>query len=133
MEKKQVIVYVDWDDNYCACVEGLACVATGQTPAEVKQRIREALAWHLEAMREDGEEIPAKLQGDYRLLYQLTAQALLKSSQSMVTQAALSRATGINRQQLSHYSTGIRRPRPAQRKRIVLGLHQLGHELLAVE
>ncbi len=112
MEKKKVIVHVDWEDNYCAGVESLACVATGQTMAEVKQRIEETLQWHLEAMRKDGDEIPTEFNGEYELSYQLTAQALLKSSQSVVTQAALSRVTGINQQQLSHYSTGIRRPRP---------------------
>jgi predicted RNase H-like HicB family nuclease len=133
MEKKKVIVHVDWEDNYCAGVESLACVATGQTIAELKQRMEEALQWHLEALREDKDEIPAEFQGKYELSYQLTAQALLKSSQSLVTQAALSRVTGINQQQLSHYSTGLRRPRLVQRERIVQGLHKLGHELLEVE
>jgi len=133
MEKKKVVVHVDWEDNYCAAVESLACVATGQTLSEVKRRIEESLPLHLEAMREDNDDIPAIFNGEYELSYQLTAQALLKSTQPIVTQAALSRATGINQQQLNHYSTGLRRPRHTQRQRIVLGLHRLGRELLEVE
>lgn len=35
------------------------CVTTGQTREEVLANIREAIALHLEGMREDGEAIPA--------------------------------------------------------------------------
>lgn len=133
MEKNKIIVHIDWEDNYCAGLDSLACVATGQTLLEVKQRIEETLEWHLDSMRKDKEEIPAEFESNYELSYQLTAQALLKTSQHVITQAALSRATGINQQQLSHYSTGTRRPRQAQRERILKGLHELGRELLEVE
>lgn len=34
------------------------CVAVGETEAEVRQLIREAIAFHLEGMREDGEAVP---------------------------------------------------------------------------
>ena len=34
------------------------CVATGQTKEEVEQNIREGIAFHLEGMQEDGEQIP---------------------------------------------------------------------------
>lgn len=133
MKKNKVIVHIDWEDNYCATVEDFACVATGSTLAEVKRNISDALQWHLETMHKDGEEVPDTFSGEYDFRYQLTIQALLKNSQNLVTQAALSRATGINQQQLSHYSTGLRHPRPAQRERIIKGLHRLGRELLEVE
>ena len=35
------------------------CVATGKTIAEVESEIREAIAFHLEGLREDGLPIPA--------------------------------------------------------------------------
>ncbi|HLT46016.1 MAG TPA: type II toxin-antitoxin system HicB family antitoxin [Rubricoccaceae bacterium] len=35
------------------------CVAVGETEEEVRALIREAIAFHLEGMREDGEPIPA--------------------------------------------------------------------------
>jgi predicted RNase H-like HicB family nuclease len=35
------------------------CIATGATPAEVEQNMREAMEFHLEGLREEGEAIPA--------------------------------------------------------------------------
>jgi predicted RNase H-like HicB family nuclease len=46
-------------DNYSAYVPDLpGCVATGSTPAETETAIREAIAFHLEGMREDGTPVP---------------------------------------------------------------------------
>lgn len=46
--------------NYSAYVPDLpGCVATGNTFAEVESEIREAIAFHLEGMREDGLPVPA--------------------------------------------------------------------------
>lgn len=45
--------------NYSAYVPDLpGCVATGATREEVESQIREAVEFHLEGMREDGEVIP---------------------------------------------------------------------------
>ena len=35
------------------------CVATGATTAEIEVKIREAIEFHLDGMREDGTRIPA--------------------------------------------------------------------------
>jgi len=35
------------------------CVAVGESEAEARQLIREAIALHVEALREDGEPVPA--------------------------------------------------------------------------
>jgi predicted RNase H-like HicB family nuclease len=45
--------------NYSAYVPDLpGCVATGQTIEETEQQIREAIEFHLEGLREDGQPIP---------------------------------------------------------------------------
>jgi predicted RNase H-like HicB family nuclease len=45
--------------NFSAYVPDLpGCVATGGTVAEVEEQIREAIAFHLEGLREDGEAVP---------------------------------------------------------------------------
>jgi predicted RNase H-like HicB family nuclease len=45
--------------NYSAYVPDLpGCVATGATVQEVEAEIREAIAFHIEGMREDGIPIP---------------------------------------------------------------------------
>ena len=46
--------------NYAAYVPDLpGCVSTGKTRAEVEKRIREAIRFHLDGLREDGQRIPA--------------------------------------------------------------------------
>ncbi len=45
--------------NLSAYVPDLpGCVATGATQEEVRQAIREAIEFHVEGLRKDGEEIP---------------------------------------------------------------------------
>jgi hypothetical protein len=50
---------------------------------------------------------------------------LLHYTEGYVTKATISKATGINQQQLTHYASGYRTPRPAMRKRIVDGIHSI--------
>lgn len=46
-------------ENYSAYVPDLpGCVATGKSPAQTREAIREAIAMHLKGLREDGLEIP---------------------------------------------------------------------------
>jgi predicted RNase H-like HicB family nuclease len=46
-------------NNYSAYVPDLpGCVATGHTIEETKDRIREAIEFHLDGLREDGAPIP---------------------------------------------------------------------------
>lgn len=54
-------VVIEWaETNYSAYVPDLpGCVSVGDTLEEVTQNIREAIAFHLDGMREDGEPIPA--------------------------------------------------------------------------
>jgi predicted RNase H-like HicB family nuclease len=45
--------------NYSAYVPDLpGCVATGNTIEEAEEQIREAIAFHLEGLREDGLPVP---------------------------------------------------------------------------
>ena len=47
------------EGNYSAYVPDLpGCVATGATVPEVEAEIRDAIAFHLEGMREDGIDVP---------------------------------------------------------------------------
>jgi predicted RNase H-like HicB family nuclease len=56
---KYAIVIEKAENNYSAYVPDLpGCIATGATVEEVEQQIREAIEFHLDGMREDGESIP---------------------------------------------------------------------------
>lgn len=134
MEK--IIVNVSWcNKNFAASfgdnVPG-AVVFTAATFDELQREARETLNFHVHGMLSDGDEVPEWLiDGDYELVfvYADTA-ALLRSSERFASMAAISRATGINQRQLSHYATGLKQPRPKQRQRIVEGLHKIGRELM---
>ena len=57
---RYAVVIEKAEANYSAYVPDLpGCVATGATLQEVENEIREAIAFHLDGMREDGLPIPA--------------------------------------------------------------------------
>ena len=139
MEKKVTVkVYVEWaDKNFCATfdenVPGAVAI-TAKDIRELRQEVVETLRFHVEGMLADGDEVPQWLvDGNYELEYNyVDAAALIHACEPYASIAALSRATGINQRQLSHYANGLRHPRPEQRRRILEGFHRIGRELLSV-
>lgn len=136
MEK--IKVHVEWyDKNFGASlgenVPG-SVVLTAKTYEELLREVPETLRYHVEGMLEDGDEVPQWLvEGDYEFEYELeNVSTVLHAYEPFVSLAAISRASGINQHLLSHYASGLKRPRPQQRKRIVDGIHKIGRELLAV-
>ena len=56
---KYAVVIEKAEGNYSAYVPDLpGCVATGTTIEEVESEIREAIAFHIDGMREDGLTVP---------------------------------------------------------------------------
>lgn len=56
---RYAVVIEKAEGNYSAYVPDLpGCVATGKTVAEVEAEIREAIAFHVEGLREDGLPVP---------------------------------------------------------------------------
>jgi predicted RNase H-like HicB family nuclease len=57
---RYAVVIEQAQGNFSAHVPDLpGCVATGATPEEAEARIRQAIAFHLEGLREEGTPIPA--------------------------------------------------------------------------
>lgn len=139
MEKKETVkVYVEWaDKNFCASVgdniPGVV-VLTAKNIIELKKETISTIRFHIEGMLADGEKLPEWLvKGNFILEYvYVSTAALIHACEPFTTIAALSRATGINQRQLSHYANGIRTPRPEQRQRIIDGIHRIGQEMIAV-
>lgn len=129
----KIIVTVDWLNNYAAGTDVLPVVAAHQTLDGLKEGFTESFSLHLESMKEDGDEIPKELQGEFELHFVLTTRALLHFYDGILSRSAISRITGINEKQLGHYIQGVRVPRKQQRDKIVQGLHQLGRTLIEVE
>lgn len=131
---KKVTVLIEYTgNNFCAHAPILlGCVSTAGTLDEMKKNIKEAIEFHVETSLEFNDPIPEVFKGNYELEFKFSTEALLNAYSNIFTKAALSRITGINERQLWHYASGMRKPRPAQRKRIEDGLHRLGTELLDV-
>ncbi|MBO6063898.1 MAG: type II toxin-antitoxin system HicB family antitoxin [Bacteroidales bacterium] len=128
----KVIINVDWvPNNFGASPanEDIACVATGKTLEEVEKNIVEALEFHLDGMREDGEAIPEEFLGEWEPEFLLSTRAQLKYADNFITRKALARETGIAEQQLSHYANGQRHPRPAMQQRISDGIQAISRRL----
>ena len=138
MEKKKLKVQVGWSGkNFCCELSediGGVVVVTAKTLSKLKEDFEESLRWHIEGCAADGDVLPDYIvNGDYELDYELDTAAVLREAEQFTTMAAISRVTGINQKLLSHYANMLKIPRPAQRQRIVDGLHTIGRQFLAVQ
>lgn len=137
MCKHKLRVDVSWTGkNFCCSwsdeVAGTVLV-TAKSLTKLKEDFAQSLKWHIEGCVADGDVLPDYLvNGDYEFDYNLDPAALLRDAETYTTMAAISRASGINAKQLSHYANGIKQPRGAQLERIKQGLHIIGSELLAL-
>lgn len=136
--KEKIIVNVSWcGKNFSASLSNNvpgAVVFTAANFRELQKEARASLDFHLEGMESDGDEVPAWWKsGEFEFIYQYSDFASeLQAYSDLISFSALSSITGINKNQLSHYATGLKKPRPQQRAKIVDGLHAIGRVLLAV-
>ena len=130
MEK--VRIYIDWmDHNFGAAPQNkaVACVATGKTLEEVEANIVQAILFHIEGMESHAEEIPSEFKNEWKPEFVLTTRAQLRYSDNYITRKALSKETGIKEQQLSHYATGRKIPRPVTQRKIAEGIQSISRRL----
>lgn len=104
----------------------------GESIDDAKLDAKAALDGFIEVLKRTGKPIPEILTGDYELDFEFDTEALLKHVEGIVKKTALAKAAGMNPAQLTHYSSGLRKPRKEQRDKIIKGLHKLGEELLSV-
>lgn len=137
MEKHKLTVNVSWSgDNYCGAWsddELGTVLVTAKTLDKLKENFEESLRFHIEGCIEDGDSVPEYLvKREYEPEYHLDAAALIRNAETYTTMSAISRASGINQKQLSHYANGVKHPRPAQIERIKAALSLIGTHLLAL-
>ena len=135
---KKIHVKVDWcEKNYgavteCEALNGVVAVAA-KTYDGLMAELAEAVRFQVEGCVADGDPMPEWLvKGEYEFDIELGTSALLRKCEQFTSLAAISRASGISQQQLSHYANGLKTPRPAQRRRIVEGIHRIGEKMLEV-
>ncbi len=130
MKTIQIIIEKSADSfgAYAENVEGI--YGAGDTVQECKQSILDAIET-VKTFEES--QIPKALKGDYKLVYKFDTESLLQYYKGILSNPAIERMTGINQKLIHQYATGIKKPRPAQRKKIEEGLHNFANELLAIE
>lgn len=118
-------------DGFAAYAEDIAGAwGSGKTVEDARKSLNEAI--QIVKKYNKKENIPAALKGEYQLVYHFDVESLLNYYKGILSLTGLEKLTGINNKQINHYATGLKKPRPAQRKKIENALHQLGHELIAV-
>lgn len=137
MRTKTIIVNVSWSgDNFCCSWEdwqGGLVVVTAKSLECLKADFKEALDLHVEGCKTDGDDCPEYLlNGQYQLDFQLDAAALIQNAGKYTTIATISKISGINPKQLSHYANGVKHPRPIQLQRIKTALFAIGTQLIAM-
>jgi hypothetical protein len=127
--KEIKIIIEKSSDSFGAYSENVSGIyGAGDTAEECKQSVLYAI----ETLKEL-DSCPIELKEDYKIVYKFDAISLLNYYKGIFTNSALEKITGINQKQIQHYTSGHRKPRPEQRKKIENALHNLGKELLAVE
>lgn len=101
---------------------------TGKTVAEAKKCFADGYA---DMKRYYGEE--GKPFEEVEMCYVYDMASFLAYYSSVLSLAGLSRLTGVNPQQLSHYVTGRRRPSPKTVKKIMDAIHAFGQDLSTVQ
>ena len=132
--KKNIVEISFTGNNFSAHLPALpGCISVGDTPAEIKKNICEAIDFHLGGLAEDGDIIPKSFTGDYDLIFKFDTQSLLQYYKGIFSAPAFERLTGINQKQILHYSSGLKKAREPQKKKIENALHLLGAELLNIQ
>jgi len=127
--KEIKIIIEKSSDSFGAYSENVQGIyGAGDTAEECKNSILDAI----ETLKEL-DSCPNELEGEYTITFKFDTISLLNYYKGIFTNSALEKITGINQKQIQHYTTGHRKPRPEQRKKIENALHNLGKELLAVE
>lgn len=118
-------------DQYTAYAENVEGIyGGGDTVEQAKASIEKSIRL---IKKHNKEKAPKILLSDYQLVYKFDTQSLLNYYKGIFTNASLERITGIRQKQIQHYASGLKKPRPAQKKKIQDSLHELAHELMAVE
>ena len=130
--EKLIIEIGKSEDHYGAYAVNCSGVyGAGNSVEEAKTNILDGLRLLIESRNKD--ELPDVLKNDYEIVYKFDTQSFIKYFEGIFSKPVLEKITGINQKQIHHYTSGLKKPRPAQRKRIENALHGLGKELLSVE
>ena len=132
MEQIHVILELGKDGYGVSFQEVPNIFGFGETVEQAKEDAKAALDSFIFVLNKYDKPVPEILTDEYELVFEFDVEALLKYIDGTVTKRAIAKASGINAVQLTHYSSGLKKPRKAQRDKIIAGLHKIANDLLAV-
>lgn len=115
-------IYSDADDL------SYLITGTGKTVEEAKKCFEDGYADMKRYYAEEGKEFT-----EVEMCYCYDMASFLAYYSKVLSLAGLSRLTGVNPQQLSHYVTGRRSPSPKTVKKIMDAIHAFGKDLSTVQ
>ena len=131
--KKDVIAHIECNGSgfYSIYVEHDDLPFNFFGDGETEQAAKDDFLAVYEAMREDYKE---RTDEDVEVSFTFVKDmsAVLQECKEYISFAYLSQLTGISKAMLSQYACGTRKPKPAQREKIVGGIHQIGQTCLQV-
>lgn len=131
MEMKKIIMTICASENsfgaYSENYEGIW--AAGDTVEECKEDVAKAIELIKENLPED--QWPEAIKGEYEIEWRYDTESFMYYYGSLMSLSGMERITGINQKQLWAYMHGRRKPRQAQRERIIKAMHDFAKELSA--
>ena len=116
-----------WYSVYCNDEFPFGVFGEGATIEEAE---RDFLAVFKEMSAAHKERTGEDVQATFSFVKDMSA--VLQECKEYISFAYLSQLTGISKAMLSQYACGTRRPKAAQRERIVGGIHQIGQTCMQI-
>lgn len=126
MKKYKITVEKTFTGYSAHSEDVLGVVSTGENWDDVKQCFTEAFQFHLDGLKEDGDETPE----DYKLEFGLDV-AQFFEHYSIFNVSALAKYLEINPQLLHQYKEGHKNVSEKTSVKILKGVHRFAEELLS--
>jgi predicted RNase H-like HicB family nuclease len=121
------------EDGYWVTIEDLpGCFSFGKTVQEALLNTREAIADHIEDMKEKEDNFPDVFKSLFEFQVKYDLQSLFDKYQ-IINKSAFAEFAGINASLLRQYAKGLAFASDKQRERIECALHRIGEELMHVQ
>jgi len=132
METLKAIIEKGKDDLYSIYIPSIAGLyGTGETEAEAKESLQDAIEMaheHVEETGEWGDYLPLKEYSDIEYLYDLSG---FFKTYDFFDVSALAKRIGMNSSLMRRYKTGSKKASPEQKRRISTGIHTIAKQLSA--
>ena len=116
------------EDSFGAYAENCDGIwAAGDTVEACKADVEEAIRLIKKNLPES--QWPEQIKGDYEIEWQYDTESFMYYYGGLISLSGMERITGINQKQLWAYMHGRKKPRQAQKEKIVNSLHKFAHDL----